>query len=121
VPYGYRKAGGGRLRVEPREAEAVRRLFERRVALAHAPRQLARWMDEAAPKPGAARWTANTVRNMLNCRTYLGLVGHGPFVKEQVHEPIVDSQEQGPGGLMGSGRAPQAASGDRPAPRHRLG
>jgi DNA invertase Pin-like site-specific DNA recombinase len=91
APYGYRKDEQGRLRVEPDEAAAVVKLFEGR-ALGLRPRQLALYMDEVAPRSSGRPWVANTLRNMLDHRTYLGTVAHGRHVQEGAHEPIISAE-----------------------------
>jgi len=69
-------------------APIVRELFERKVGGATW-LELARWLDTAAPKPNGGHWARNTVRGMIDCRTYLGEASHGKHVNPDAHEPIV--------------------------------
>ena len=96
---GYRYADparreSGRGRVNSRfvaydpERPIVIDLFERKAAGASW-LELARWLDEAAPKPNGRRWSRNTVRSMVESRTYLGERGSGEHVNPNAHEGIV--------------------------------
>jgi DNA invertase Pin-like site-specific DNA recombinase len=99
APFGYvfrdptpRSSGRGvvdsRLVIDKPRAKIVHELFERKVGGASW-LELARWLDEAAPKPNQGHWSRNTVRDMIRCRTYLGEVHHGRHVKPNAHDRIV--------------------------------
>jgi DNA invertase Pin-like site-specific DNA recombinase len=89
IPFGYRADADRHLIIEPYEATAVRGLFERK-ARGETPLELARWLDEAAPRGDGRLWPRATVRAMIASKTYLGRVSHGhDLVNEHAHEPIV--------------------------------
>ncbi len=98
APFGYRfrdgtprPNGGGvidsRL-VLDENAPLVRELFERKADGASW-LELARWLDQAAPKPNGRKWTRQTVVGMIRNRTYLGEVRHGAHVNSEAHENLV--------------------------------
>ncbi|MDP9187936.1 MAG: recombinase family protein [Actinomycetota bacterium] len=88
IPFGYRADAGRHLIAEPCEADVVRRIFERR-ARGHSPAEIARWLDEVAPRGGGRLWSRNGIRNLTANPTYLGSVRNGPYVNEHAHEAIV--------------------------------
>jgi DNA invertase Pin-like site-specific DNA recombinase len=99
APFGYRykdptpKArshgvADSRLVEDPKRAPIVRELFERKAGGATW-LELARWLDTVAPKPNGGHWARSTVGGMISCRTYLGEVHSGEYVKPQAHDPIV--------------------------------
>jgi DNA invertase Pin-like site-specific DNA recombinase len=99
-PFGYRykdptpkqRASHGVLdsRLVPDEetASLIPELF-RRKAEGASWLELARWLDQAAPKPDGRHWARQTVVGMIRSRTYLGEVRHGTFVRADAHEPLV--------------------------------
>jgi DNA invertase Pin-like site-specific DNA recombinase len=93
APFGYRKVPRGEpdagcLVIVRGEATIVVELFERKVAGATW-LELARWLDEVAPKSGGRKWGRSTVRGMIECDTYLGVVSHGKHVNPKGCDPIV--------------------------------
>jgi site-specific DNA recombinase len=101
APFGYRfkdptSKGHGpgvvdsRLVVDEDRAPIVHELFERKAGGATW-LELARWLDQAAPKPNQGRWARSTVSSMVACPTYLGQVHHGEHVRTDAHEPIVSA------------------------------
>lgn len=79
APYGYRGGTGQPLEIVTDEAATVRAIFNARAA--------------GEPATAIARrfgFAHSTVRQMLACETYLGVVRHGGFVNEHAHEAIVD-------------------------------
>lgn len=80
---GYRSTTGKRepLQVVKREAKTVLAIFEAR-ATGEAESSIARRFGMAH----------STVRQMLRCETYLGIVRHGPYVNEQAHEAIISRE-----------------------------
>jgi hypothetical protein len=84
------RSGGGvldRRLVVNCDAPIVRETFERKAAGATW-LELARWLDEAAPK-GGRHWSRSSARSIITSQTYLGLVKSGEHVKREAHEPIV--------------------------------
>ena len=77
-----------RLVPDPECAPIVAAMFERKAGGATW-LELARWLDEVAPKSNGAKWARSTVGSMVKCRTYLGEVRHGEHVNPTAHEPIV--------------------------------
>ncbi len=90
VPYGYRRAGTGRLVPEEPAASVVRKMFKLRAAgtgvaaIAHA------LNDDGIPPPYAADWTRQTVRAMLKVRTYIGEARYGEHMTVDAHPALVD-------------------------------
>src|SRR5215207_6098012 len=132
VPFGYRAGEGRRLVVHEPEAKIVREIFKRKASAGTSWLDLARWLDTVAPKPNCGLWARNTVRGMIERRTYLGEVRHGVHLNPAAHDAIVPAalwrQAQGePGqrtprgdylltGLVrcaGCGRRMRATSGGR--------
>src|SRR5262245_31913737 len=77
-----------RLVPDPEQAPIVVELFERKAGGATW-LELARWLDQVAPKPGGKLWSRTTVSDMVKRRTYLGSVQSGLHVNSTAHEPIV--------------------------------
>lgn len=90
IPYGYRADADRHLVVQSQEADVVRRVFQCR-ARGRTPLEIARWLDEVAPRGDGRLWSRNTVRGMTANPTYLGGVRNGPYVNEHAHQPIVSS------------------------------
>lgn len=78
APFGYRKARGKRLEVDPRAAGKVLEAFELRAAGVP--------MTEVGRRFG---WSHSTARQILANDVYLGVLRHGEFVNEAAHDPIV--------------------------------
>lgn len=97
-PFGYQfldptpRAKGrptdSRLIPHPVNGPVVRELYERKAAGATW-LELARFLDEAAPKPGGRKWARSSVVAVIRGRVYLGEVRHGTIVKADAHEPLV--------------------------------
>lgn len=99
-PFGYRYRDPGRrpdgrgvidsrLEVHPTEGRIVRALFERKAAGDYTWLELARWLDNVAPKADGRSWQRTTVVSMLERRTYLGEVRSGKHSLPGAHEAIV--------------------------------
>jgi site-specific DNA recombinase len=100
-PFGYRykdatpRPGGKGIldsRLVPHETEApvVAELFERKAAGATW-LELSRWLDDAAPKPHGCKWARSSVIAIIRCRTHLGELHHGKFLRIDAHDAIVSS------------------------------
>jgi DNA invertase Pin-like site-specific DNA recombinase len=98
APFGYKlkdptpKGRGvkdSRLIVDEDLRPIVHELFDRK-ANGATWLELARWLDEVAPKPDK-KWSRMTVKGMIARRTYLGEVHHGKHVNAKAHEPIVST------------------------------
>jgi site-specific DNA recombinase len=91
TPMGYDKDTDKRL-VSNGEASAVREAFLMRGA--HSSRtEIARRLDQLAPRPKAGRWTPPMVDRIIKNRVYLGYAYRGDRVNRQAHEPIVSMAE----------------------------
>ncbi len=91
TPFGYVKGEDRRLRPGPL-AGAVREAFEMRAA--HMTRtDIARRLDEIAPRPRGGRWLPKDVERMIKNRVYLGEAHRGRAVNQKAHEPIVSLAE----------------------------
>jgi DNA invertase Pin-like site-specific DNA recombinase len=91
TPMGYDKDTDKRL-VPNGEASAVREAFLMRGA--HSSRtEIARRLDQLAPRPQAGRWTPPMVDRIIKNRVYLGYAYRGDRVNRQAHEPIVSMAE----------------------------
>jgi DNA invertase Pin-like site-specific DNA recombinase len=99
APFGYsfndptpKKGSHGvvdsRLVVDGDREPIVRELFERKAGGATW-LELARYLDEVAPKPDGALWSRQTVIGMIRNPTYRGEVRHGEYSNADAHEPIV--------------------------------
>ncbi len=91
TPIGYDKDTDKRL-VPNGEASAVREAFLMRGA--HSSRtEIARRLDQLAPRPNAGRWTPPMVDRIIKNRVYLGYAYRGDRVNREAHEPIVSMAE----------------------------
>jgi site-specific DNA recombinase len=91
VPVGYDKGADKRL-VPSREAPAIREAFLMRGA--HRTRtEIARRLDELAPRPNGGRWTSAMVDRIIKNRVYLGWAYRGEQVNKDAHEGIVTIAE----------------------------
>ncbi len=88
-PYGYRRercenGKGWTLRIEPTEAEVVRRIYAMHTELNYGFQKIARTLNnEHIPAAKGGAWAAYTVRTVLDNVTYAGMVywGKRPVVK----------------------------------------
>jgi DNA invertase Pin-like site-specific DNA recombinase len=91
TPVGYDKGPDKRL-VPSGEASAIREAFLMRGA--HKTRtEIARRLDEIAPRPGGGRWTPSNVERVLKNRVYMGEAYRGKAVNPDAHEAIVSFAE----------------------------
>jgi site-specific DNA recombinase len=101
TPFGYRRLprgqeGSGKLVPDPASAPAVTKLF-RRAAAGVGVSELARYMDEIAPRADGGLWTTSSIGHLLSNRVYLGEVAYGssdsplPLRNPRAHEPLIDA------------------------------
>jgi site-specific DNA recombinase len=91
TPVGYDRGPDKRL-VPSAEAPAIREAFLMRGA--HNTRtEIARRLDEIAPRPSGGRWTASNVERVIKNRVYMGEAYRGSTVNPDAHEAIVSFAE----------------------------
>lgn len=91
TPIGYDKGPDKRL-VPNKDAPAIREAFLMRAA--HQTRtEIARKLDEIAPRPDSGRWTTSNVERIVKNRVYMGEAYRGKAVNPNAHEPIVNFAE----------------------------
>jgi DNA invertase Pin-like site-specific DNA recombinase len=91
TPVGYDKASDKRL-VPGVQAPAIRQAFLMRAA--HKTRtEIARKLDEIAPRPNGGRWTAEKVERVIKNRVYLGEAYRGKAINPNAHPAIVTAAE----------------------------
>jgi site-specific DNA recombinase len=91
TPVGYVKGADKRL-VPGRDASAIHEAFVLRGA--HATRtEIARRLDETAPRPKGGRWTPPMVDRIIKNRVYMGHAYRGERVNPTAHPPLVSAAE----------------------------
>jgi site-specific DNA recombinase len=91
TPIGYDKGPDKRL-VPNTDAPAIREAFLMRAA--HQTRtEIARKLDQIAPRPKGGRWTTSNVERIIKNRVYLGEAYRGDAVNPDAHEAIVSLGE----------------------------
>jgi site-specific DNA recombinase len=91
TPVGYEKMADKRL-APSGEAPAIREAFVMRGA--HASRtEIARRMDELAPRPKGGRWTPPMVDRIIQNRVYMGHAYRGEQTNRDAHPAIVTEAE----------------------------
>jgi site-specific DNA recombinase len=91
TPVGYEKGADKRLRLGA-EAAAIREAFLMRGA--HKSRsEIARRLDELAPRPAGGRWTPPMVDRIIKNRVYTGAAYRGENVNPDAHPAIVTAAE----------------------------
>ncbi len=91
TPVGYDKGPDKRL-VPNADAPAIREAFFMRAA--HQTRtEIARKLDQIAPRPKDGRWTTSNVDRIIKNRVYLGEAYRGDAVNPDAHEAIVSLGE----------------------------
>ncbi len=91
TPIGYEKQPDKRLKPSE-EAAAIHEAFVMRAA--HASRtEIARRLDEIAPRPQDGRWTPPMVDRIIRNRVYMGHAYRAGRVNTEAHEPIVSVAE----------------------------
>ncbi len=87
TPIGYAKTAEKRLVPGP-EAAAIRTAFEMRAA--HLTRtEIARRLDELAPRPDEGCWTPPMVDRIIRNRVYLGWAYRAGQINQHAHQPLV--------------------------------
>ncbi len=91
TPVGYEKGADKRL-APSAEAPAIREAFLMRGA--HMTRtEIARRLDEIAPRPNGGRWTTAKVERVIKNRVYMGEAYRGKAVNPNAHPAIVSTAE----------------------------
>jgi site-specific DNA recombinase len=91
TPIGYDKGPDKRL-VPNADSPSIREAFLMRGA--HQTRtEIARRLDEIAPRPKGGRWTTSNVERIIKNRVYLGEAYRGEAVNTDAHEAIVSLAE----------------------------
>jgi site-specific DNA recombinase len=91
TPVGYDRGPDKRL-VPSTAAPAIREAFLMRGA--HNTRtEIARRLDEIAPRPAGGRWTTSNVERIIKNRVYIGEAYRGKAVNPDAHEAIVSFAE----------------------------
>jgi site-specific DNA recombinase len=91
TPIGYDKGPDKRL-VPNADAPAIREAFLMRAA--HQTRtEIARKLDQIAPRPKGGRWTTSNVERIIKNRVYIGEAYRGDAVNPDAHEAIVSLGE----------------------------
>jgi site-specific DNA recombinase len=91
TPVGYDKGPDKRL-VPNAEAPAIREAFLMRGT--HKTRtEIARRLDEIAPRPSGGRWTPSSVERIVKNRVYMGEAYRGNAINPDAHEAIVSFAE----------------------------
>lgn len=91
APVGYVRGDDRRLTPGPL-APTIREAFLMRAA--HRTRtEIARRLDELAPRPAGGRWTPSDVERVIANRVYMGEAFRGKAVNPSAHEPIVSFAE----------------------------
>ncbi len=91
TPAGYVKGENKRLLPGPL-APAIREAFQMRAA--HGSRtEIARRLDQSAPRPGGGRWTPPMVERIIKNRVYMGHAYRGESLNRDAHAPIVTAAE----------------------------
>ena len=90
VPFGYEAEVPGGVPVKvPQEAQAIGEVFERRVA-GDSTGEIASWLNARGDRTRTGRmFTPYTVRDMLRCRFYTGVVRYRGEEFRGRHEPVV--------------------------------
>jgi site-specific DNA recombinase len=93
VPFGYRTPDpGGVPQIEQMQAAAVHEVFERR-AEGESTGSLANWLNDRGLKTlKGGIFTAHAIKDMLNCRFYLGKVSYHTEEYQGQHEAIVSEE-----------------------------
>jgi hypothetical protein len=91
TPVGYDRRPDKRL-VPDAHAPAIREAFQMRIA--HKTRtEIARRLDQTAPRPHEGRWTPAKVDRVIKNRVYTGEAYRGDAVNPNAHEAIVSAAE----------------------------
>jgi site-specific DNA recombinase len=91
TPIGYERGPDKRLAPNA-DAPAIREAFLMRAAQ-QSLTEIARRLDQSAPRPDKGRWTRSRVDSILKNRVYRGEAYRGENVNADAHEPIVSIAE----------------------------
>ncbi|MGH2903494.1 MAG: recombinase family protein [Solirubrobacteraceae bacterium] len=110
TPVGYDRRPDKRL--EPNaQAPAIKEAFRMRASHMNYT-EIARRLDETAPRPGAGRWTRSGVERVIKNRVYRGEAYRGENVNHDAHPAIVTAAEWQAANLAPVRALPR---GDRPS------
>ena len=92
APVGYQRTRLGRLRPDPKTAQIIAEVFQRR-ADGETGASLARWLEAQGVRTsrGNPGWPPSAIRTVLAARVYLGEVRYGSHINEHAHPPLVDA------------------------------
>lgn len=91
VPIGYEYIDG-LLKVEPNEAELVRKIYEM-YAQGYSYSSITKYFNDAGLYPHFGRpWSRITVRRLIMSETYIGMIPHRGQWVEGIHEPIISKE-----------------------------
>ncbi len=91
TPVGYDRSPDKRL-LPNKDAPAIREAFLMRAAQKNFT-EIARRLDQSAPRPDEGRWTRSMVDRIIKNRVYRGEAYRGESVNVDAHEPIVSVAE----------------------------
>lgn len=91
VPVGYERRPDRRLAPDA-QAPAIKEAFQMRAGH-HSYTEIARRLDETAPRPGSGRWTRSMVERVIKNRVYRGEAYRGTNVNHDAHPAIVTPGE----------------------------
>lgn len=91
-PFGYRKRDGNHLEPEPAEAETVRWIFRRYVALKSAERVADELYTRGVRNTRGRPWSGTMIRHMIAHPIYRGQLVHRREQVPGMHEPIVSDR-----------------------------
>jgi len=93
APFGYLKDDHKRFVPDPSTAPFVREIFRRRLE-GQTWAAIARWLNAEGVKPRtSARWTGNTIKQMVRREVYIGVISKGSIRNEEAHEPLVSKSD----------------------------
>jgi len=92
APYGYRMAEG-KLVVEPKEADLVKKIFRWYLQRNMGVVSISRELNTLGIKPRKGkRWKGNTIYKLIQNPLYAGFVRWGGEMAKGMHEPIIEKQ-----------------------------
>jgi len=92
-PYGYRIVKG-KLVLEPKEADLVKRIFQWYLQRNMGVVSISRELNDSGIKPQkGARWNRNRIYKMITNPLYAGFVRWGGEMAKGIHEPIIDKKD----------------------------
>ncbi len=87
IPYGYYKDKNGKIRIEEKRAETVRKIYNLYLEGFSLNRIAGQLVAEGIPSPsGKGRWTVQTIDNLLSNEKYIYMVTPELYVKAQLEK-----------------------------------